>query len=100
MPKSTKRSNTKLHCQFCGCKRKMIQFLAIDKEIIGRLSDESGEEIKKHIIPFSVKKFLDLIQSDTMVKLPKFYVGTCGVCLGSTYYKGQNRSTKLEVVTI
>jgi len=34
-----------------------------------------------------------------MVKLPKFYVGTCGVCLGSTYYKGQNRGTKLEVVT-
>jgi len=96
MPKSTKRSNTKLHCQMCGCKRKMIQFLTIDKEV-----DEYDVEGKprKHVIPFSVKKFLDTIQSGTMVKLPKFYVGTCGVCLSNTYYQGQNRGTKLEVIT-
>jgi hypothetical protein len=91
MAKSTKRKNTTLHCQFCGQKRKMAQFLAID-------TSEPENKEKRKTYPFSVKKFLDLIQSDQVVKLPKYYAGVCSACLQPTYYQGQNQGTKLKVV--
>jgi hypothetical protein len=67
----------------------MLQFVAINTE---------KQDKEKNIYPFKLRKFLDLIQSKEMVRLPKFYCGTCAICLKNTYYEGQNLGTKLNVV--
>jgi hypothetical protein len=91
MPKSNNRPNTKLHCQNCGKKRSMLQFFAIN-------TDQKDKENK--VYPFDLKRFLDLIKADTMVKLPKYYCGVCSECLEKTFYRGQNRGKKLDVVVV
>jgi len=73
----------------CAKLRNMNSFLAINTE---------QKDDKEKVYPFDLRKFLDLIESKTMVRLPRFYVGTCSVCFQQTYYQGQNRGTKLEVI--
>jgi ribosomal protein L44E len=89
MPKSTKRKNTRLHCQHCGQQRAMLQFCAINTE---------QKDDEKNVYHFHIKRFLDLIQSKATVKLPRYYAGTCAVCLKHTFFQGQNHGTKLEVI--
>jgi hypothetical protein len=89
MSKTTKRTNTKLHCQFCAKPRKMLNFLAINTE---------QTDGKDNVYPLVLRKFFELMKSKTMVHLPKYYSATCGMCLKQTYYKGQNRGNKLEVI--
>jgi hypothetical protein len=91
MPKSNKRKNTKLHCQWCGTKRKMFQFLAINTE---------QKDGKPNEYPFDLRRFLDLIQGDKQIRLPKYYTAICGVCMQRIYFKGKNRGTTLEVVVV
>ena len=89
MPKSRNRPNTKLHCQHCGQKRSMIQFFAINTE------QKDGE---KNVYPFNLRRFLDLIKSDAMIRLPKFYTAVCGVCFKETYYQGTNHGKSIVVI--
>jgi hypothetical protein len=67
----------------------MINFLAINTE---------QKDDKNNVYPFDIRKFLELIHSQQMVRLPKYYAATCGTCLQRTFYSGQNRGTKLEVI--
>jgi hypothetical protein len=90
MPTSSNRINTKLHCQTCAKQRKMVSFLAINTE----------NKDDKNVYPFDIRRFLDMIKSDTMVHLPKYYVGTCGVCFQRTYFRGQHHGKKLDVVVL
>lgn len=69
----------------------MMQFMAIDTEA-------ETKDGKPLVLPFNVRKFLELIQSDVLYKLPKFYAGTCNTCFQTTYFQGQNHDTKLEVI--
>lgn len=67
----------------------MMNFLAINTE------QADGE---KNVYPFNLKKFLELIRSKVNYKLPKFYAAVCSVCYKQTYYQGQNRGNKLQVI--
>jgi hypothetical protein len=70
----------------------MVQFLAIDTET-------QAEDGKPVVLPFNVKRFLDLIGGKQMIRMPRFYCGVCSVCFGKTYYQGQNHGTRLDVVS-
>ena len=91
MPKSNNGPDSKLHCQTCGKKRNMIQFFAIN-------TDQKDEKSK--VYPFDLKRFLELINSNEMVKLPKYYVGVCGMCYQKTFFRGKNHGKKLEIVDV
>jgi hypothetical protein len=67
----------------------MIQFFAINTE------QKDGE---KNVYPFNLRRFLQLIKSETMIRLPKFYTGVCGICFKETYYQGQNRGKSVTVI--
>jgi hypothetical protein len=69
----------------------MFQFSAINTE---------QKDNEPNIFPFDLRRFLDIIKSDKMVRLPKYYIATCTVCHENTFYRGQNRGKKLEVVPV
>jgi len=91
MPSSSNRPNTKLHCTQCGKKRKMLNFLAINTE---------QKDNEKNVYPFDLRRFLDLIKGDSMIRLPRYYAGICSICFGKTFYRAQNHGKNLEVVVI
>lgn len=60
---------------------------------------KDGEPAEKaSTFPFKLKKFLELIRSKNMIKLPKFYAANCSACGNTTFYQGRNRESKLDVV--
>jgi len=62
-------------------------------------TEAKTEDGKPVVLPFNVKKFLDLIHSKETFKLPRFYCGVCATCSGKTYYQGRNHGTKLDVIS-
>ena len=68
-----------------------MRFMAIDPTV----KDEKGNPT---VLPFVLKKFMEVLKSDDMVKMPPFYCGLCSVCFKPTYYRGRNRGTSLDVI--
>lgn len=91
MPKSKAPSKTKLHCQHCGKLRQPARFMAIDPEV----KDEKGNPT---VLPFRIKRFIEVMEKKEMVKMPPFYCGVCSICFQPTYYVGRNRGNSLDVI--
>lgn len=91
MAKTTTKTKPTLHCQRCGKRRQMLHFAAINTE---------QQDKESNVYAFNLKKFLERVNEPAMLKLPKFYAGTCAICYATTFYSAKNRSTKLEVVPI
>ena len=69
----------------------MARFLAIDPEI----KDKDG---KAMVLPFNLKRFIGVMESDDMTKMPPVYCGVCSICFKPTYFAARNRGKSMDVI--